>query len=180
MPTDIIDHPEAPDLEELGEFVVEPIPLEEIEVNRAEGLALVEDNLIEREDLDIRVPLHRVAEGRELDQDIGTYLYRYTQLFGSPQVPGYFAGEDISDRSNEVFKYLLHVVAPEEGHPELPDEWLITVFDWNVGLGVSVAEWHDDEDATVSANKAQAIASLRLAHNIGSEPVECEFEDIWY
>lgn len=181
MPTDITEHPEAPDLEELGDFVVEPVPLDEIRRRHDEGLALIEDNLVERDDLDVRIPLYRAADGREKQQqDIGTYLYRFIQLFGSPQLPEYFAGEDISDRTNETFKFLLRVLTPEDADGALPDQWLMTVYDWKVGLGVGVAEWCEDGDPDVTAGSEQAYVSLRLAHNIGSEPVQCEFEGIWY
>lgn len=181
MPTDITEHPEAPDLEELGDFVVEPVPLDEIRRRHDEGLALIEDNLVERDDLDVRIPLYRAADGREKQQqDIGTYLYRYTQLFGSPQIPEYFAGEDISDRTNETFKYLFRVRNRDDPDGAVPEEWLLTVYDWKVGLGVSVAEWREDADADVTAGTDQALTSLRLAHNIGSEPVRCEFEEVWY
>lgn len=181
MPTNIHEHPEAPDIEELHNFIVEPVPPAEIQDHLDDGRVLVEDNLVERDDLDIRIPLHRASDGREMQADIGTFLYRYVQLFGTPNVPGYTAGEDISWRTNETFKYLLKVTPESAADDEdLPDEWLMTLCDWKVGLGVGFAEWADDEDADVEAGEYTALTTLRLAHNIGSEPVQCEFEDIWY
>lgn len=178
MPTDITDHPDAPDLETLSQLVVEPVPTEEIERRREAGEHLSEDNLREREDLDYHLTLNRQVRGKDMDQDVGTFLYRYVQLFGTPQLPEFHAGEDISGREDTTFKYLFEVTAPEE--PSLPDDWLLTVFDWRVDLGVAVAEWHDDPDATVDADEDLALTSLRLAHNVGGEPVQCEYEDTWF
>lgn len=178
MPTDITEHPEAPDLETLGEFVVEPVRRDEIERRRESGQTLIEENLVERDDLDVHVGLDRQSSGREHVQDIGNYLYRYTQLFGAPQFPEYLAGEDISWRTNETFKYLLRISAPEGS--DLPDDWLVTVFDWKVRLGVAVAEWREEEDAALDVDRDHALASLKLVHNVGSERVRCEYEDVWY
>jgi hypothetical protein len=181
MPTDIFEHPDAPDVEALGEFIVEPVAPEDVRRFRAKEFTLVEDNLIEREDLDVRMPLQRAGQDErpEIPDDIGTYLYRYTQLFGTPQHPDYLAGQDIRDRTNETFKYVLRVTAPE--HDELPEEWLMTIFDWKVGLGAGVADWYEDPaDAEVRASRQQALTTLQLAHNIGSEPIQCEYEEVWY
>lgn len=178
MPEDITQHPDAPDLETLAELVIEPVPAEEIERRREAGEHLAEDNLREREDLDYTLTLNRQVRGHDTDQNIGTFLYRYVQLFGTPTFPEYRAGEDISWREDTTFKYLFEVSAPE--NPELPDEWLMTIFDWRVDLGVAVAEWREDSDASITADEAVAYASIRLAHNIGGEPVQCEFEDTWF
>jgi hypothetical protein len=178
MPTNIQEHPDAPDLAELGEFVMEPVPRAEIEQRREDGQSLVEDNLSERDNLDVYVGLNRTSRGREEVQDIGNFLYRYTQLFGAPQCPEYLAGEDISNRTNETFKFLLRVTAPEE--TPYPPEWLVPVFDWKVRLGVGVAEWRDDAAATLTVDRDLALATIKLIHNAGVEPVRCEYEDIWY
>lgn len=178
MPEDITEHPDAPDLETLSELVIEPVPEEEIRRRRDAGEHLCEENLRERDDLDYHVSLNRQVRGKDHYQDIGTFLYRYVQLFGTPTFPEYRAGEDISWRDDSTFKYLFEVRAPE--NPNLPDEWLMTIFDWRVDLGVAVAEWHDDPDVSVESDDAVAFASVRLAHNIGGEPVQCEFEDTWY
>lgn len=181
MPTNIYEHPEAPDIEELHNFIVEAVPPETIRERHDDGQTLVEDNLTERDDLDIRIPLRRASDGRELEQDIGTYYYRFTQLLGTPNLPVAVAGEDISERTNETFKYLLKVTPEADADSDdLPEEWLMTVYDWKVGFGVSYAEWTDDADASITADEYLALTTLRLAHNIGSEPVQCEYEDIWY
>lgn len=178
MTTDILDHPDAPDLETLGQVVLEPVPRAEIKRRREDGEHLVEDNLREREDIDYHMTLNRQVRGKDQPQDIGTYLYRYVQLFGTPQMPEYQAGEDVSHRTDTTFKYLLAASAPEE--PELPDEWLMTIFDWRVDLGVGVAEWREDPDGALSADTGVALAALKLAHNVGGEPVRCEYEDTWF
>jgi hypothetical protein len=181
MAIDITDHPDAPDPERLGEFIVEPVPLAEIDRLRDQGETLREDNLLERDDLGVKLPRGKGSDGRELREgnDVGTYLYRYTQLFGSPQVPEYFAGEDISERTNVTFKYLLEVTSPSDVAEEFPEQWLMTVFDWKVDLGVAIAEWHD-EPGELTADSTLGLTALQLAHNIGSEPVTCEFADVWY
>lgn len=178
MPTDITDHPDAPDLETLSQLVIEPVPTDEVQRRRDDGEHLCEENLREREDLDYELTLNRQVRGHDHSQDIGTFLYRYVQLFGTPQLPEWHAGEDVSEREDTTFKYLFRVTAPEE--PSLPDEWLMTIFDWRVDLGVAVAEWNGTPDASVSADEDVAYASIRLAHNIGGEPVQCEFEDTWF
>ncbi len=186
MPVDIREHPDAPDLERLADITVDPVPRAEIERRRENGATLVEDKLRERADLDIRLELND-DPGEAFDDDVGTVLYRYCQLFGSPQFPEYQAGEDISNRDDEVFKYLLR--AKVEGDPDdLPEEWLFTVYDWRVELGASIAEWREDGDGSArpttsgefEADTDVALTTLQLVHNIGNEPVQCEYEDIWF
>lgn len=181
MAIDIRRHPDAPDLDALNDIIVEPVPRGEIDEHRARGDTLIEDKLREREDLDIRLELND-DPGGPVEGNIGTVLYRYTQLFGVPQFPEYHAGEDISNRSDETFKYLLRVQL--DSSDELPDEWLVTVYDWRVELGASVAAWRyapdEDDHEKFTADTATALTTLQLVHNIGNEPVECEYKNIWF
>lgn len=173
MPYDIENHPERPPLEELGEFIVEPVPPAEIRDRRDRGEVLVETNLMEHEDVDAYVELGDPERG--LRENIGTVLYRLVQLFGTPQLPEFRAGTDISDRTDTTFKYLLEV--SETGPEDQPARnWLITVHDWHVRLGVSLAEWSDDPEGQPSVEKSEAIALLALVNNAVTEPVRCEYK----
>ncbi|KTG09936.1 hypothetical protein AUR64_09955 [Haloprofundus marisrubri] len=176
MPVDIRDHPDAPDLETLGDITLEPVSADEIRQRLDDGDTLLEDQLRERDDIDAYVELNRRTQGGEYG-DIGTALYRLVQLFGTPQLPGYEAGSDISERSDETFKYLFRVSADSE---ELPDEWLVTVHDWHVDLGVCLAGWESDGAAPAEMDTAVGLVSLALVTNVVTEPVQCEFKDIWY
>jgi hypothetical protein len=180
MTVDSMEHPDAPGIEALAELVVEPVARAEIERRRDAGETLAEDPVRERGDLEeVYVNLNRQVRGHDREQDVGTYLYRYTQLFGAPQCPEYLAGEDVSWREDETFKYLLAVDAGDLDTDDLPAEWLMTVYDWRVSLGVSVAAWRE-EGGELTAERPVALASLQLAYNVGSEPVRCEYEDGWY
>lgn len=176
---DVRNHPDAPDFEELQDIVVEPIPPAEIEARRADGEVLVEDNVREREDLNVTAPLSE-QPGEEVDDDAGVVLYRFTQLFGTPQVPEYHAGEDISWRTDETFKYLLR--ATHQGDPsEIPEEWLLTVHDSHVRLGASVAEWCDTEpESSFTADAKLALTTYALVQKIALQSVQCVYEDILY
>ncbi|WP_224332259.1 hypothetical protein [Haloprofundus halobius] len=176
MPVDIRDHPDAPDLEALGDLTLEPIPAAEIRRRLDDGDELLEDQLREREDLDAYVELNRRAEGGEYG-DIGTALYRLVQLFGAPQVPGYEAGSDLRERTDETFKYLFRVGADAD---ELPDSWLVTVHDWHVDLGVGLAAWESTGVDPAETETTVALVSLALVTNVVTEPVQCEYENIWY
>lgn len=177
---DIRQHPEAPDLERIRDVTVDPVPLAEIRERREAGEVLLEDNLRDRDDLDVQLDMSD-QPGEEVTGDVGTALYRYTQLFGSPQWPDLFAGEDISDRDDEVFKFLLRATVDQDDESyELPDEWLFTLHDWHVRLGASVATWSEDPDEAFEADTKVALTTLHIAHNLGNEAVQCEFKDIWY
>ncbi|WP_117591870.1 hypothetical protein [Haloprofundus halophilus] len=176
MPVDIRDHPAAPDLDALGDLTLEPVPAEEIRRRLDDGDELLEDELRERDDVDAYVELNRRSQGGEYG-DIGTALYRLVQLFGTPQLPGYEAGGDLRERTDETFNYLFRVGTDAE---ELPDEWLVTVHDWHVDLGVSLAGWESDGVDPAEMETAVGLVSLALVTNVVTEPVQCEYEDIWY
>ncbi|WP_205427378.1 hypothetical protein [Halorussus sp. MSC15.2] len=177
MPIDVRTHPDAPDLEQLQNLVLEPIPQDEIRRRREDGQVLVEDVINDRDDLDVRAPLTdepgEVAEG-----DVGTALYRLVQLFGTPPFPEYMAGEDISDRYETTYKYLFRVEVRDDAE-ELPDEWLLTIRDWELEVGVGVCEWRDEEEA-FTADSTVALTSMALAQNVTNEPVNCDYKDVWY
>lgn len=177
MAQDVRSHPEAPDLEQIQNLVLEPIPVDEIRRRRENGEVLVEDIVNEREDLDVRAPMTE-APGEPADYDIGDGLYRLVQLFGTPQFPEYVAGEDITDRHETTFKYLFRATV-EDDVDELPDEWLMTIQDWRVELGVSVCEWRED-DEEFTADPKIALTSLALGQNVTNNPVRCDYEEIWY
>ena len=183
MPTDVRTHPDAPDFERLQNVVIEPIPAEEIRRRRSEGEVLVEDMVNEREDLDVRAPLS-TRPGEPVEGDVGTALYRLVQLFGTPQFPEYAAGEDISDRGETTYKYLFRATVDDSEN--LPDEWLMTIRDWRVELGVGVAEWRDraeggeSEDEPFRADARVALTSLALAQQLTASAVECDYENILY
>ena len=179
MSVDIRKHPDSPDPALLEDILVEPIPRDEIERKRDEGKVLVEDNVREREDLNVIAYLSSNPDGSE-DVSVGVGLYRLVQLFGTPQMPEYQAGEDISFRTDEVFKYLFraHRQNADEGD-ELPEEWLFTVHDSHVRWAASVAEWRDD-DEEFTANDQVALTSYMLAQKLGVEPVESVYEDVIY
>lgn len=171
---EIRDHPDSPDLDELQEYVFEPVPPAEIERRREAGDELREVNLLDHEAVDAHVTLENPREKRSID--IGTVLYRLVQLFGTPQFSEYRAGEDISWRDDETFKYLFTVTAQDDG-----DEWLITVHDWRVRLGVSLAAWDSEIDGDAPpVDEEDALALLRLVTNVVTEPVLCEHKEIPY
>lgn len=177
MPYDIENHPEAPPPEELGDFVVEPVPPAEIRERRDRGQFLVETNLMEHDEVDAYVELGDPERG--VQENIGTVLYRLVQLFGTPQLPEFHAGTDISDRTDTTFKYLLKVhEGPHDGGTGR--EWLITVHDWHVRLGVSLAAWSDDPEGGPAVDPVEAIPLLALVSNAVTEPVECEFEGKYF
>lgn len=171
---EIRDHPDAPSLDELREFVVEPIPPGEIRRRRDDGEHLVEVNLLDHDAVDAYVELD--GPGRS-ELDIGTVLYRLVQLFGTPPFPEYRAGTDISWRDDTTFKYLFRARGTEESADA---GRLVTVHDWHVRLGVSHAAWTDDPDTRPSVDPSTAIATLALVANIVTEPVECEYRGKWF
>lgn len=183
---EINDHPDAPSREEMTEYVAEPVPPREIRRQRDAGLTLVEENLLEHDAVDAYVELNQ-PEDREMT-DIGTVLYRLVQIFGTPQFPEYQAGNDISWREDDTFKYLLRIrehgeaVVPTEGSTEVEDgdSWLVTVFDHKVRLGIGLAEWHDDPDATVEVDPEVALPLLAVVKNGVSDPIQCEYGDKWF
>ncbi|PSP75706.1 hypothetical protein BRC81_15085 [Halobacteriales archaeon QS_1_68_20] len=179
---EVMDHPEAPAPEEMGEYLVEPVAPEEIREKRESGLTLVEANLLQHDDVDAYVELSEPTD-RDI-VDVGTVLYRLVQIFGTPQLPEYQAGNDISWRTDDTFKYLLRVRRePEEvvlGEEASADgeEWLVTVFDHRVRLGVGLAAWSEDPDATVSVDPAEAIPLMAVIRHGVVDPVECEYENL--
>lgn len=176
MPIDIEEHPEAPSPEELGEFVVEPVPLETIRERRERGEHLVETNLLEHDEVNVYVELDDPGPGHE---NVGTVLYRLVQLFGTPQFPEFFAGNDITDRADTTFKYLLEVhETDEDGRSER--NWLVTVHDWHVRFGVSLAAWSEDPDDEPAVEPTEAVPLVALLTNAVTEPVECEFEEKYF
>ncbi|WP_135851373.1 hypothetical protein [Halorussus salinus] len=177
MPTDVRNHPDAPDLEKLRNLVLEPVSQDEIRRRREDGEVLVEDVINEREDLDVRAPMSD-EPGEPVEGDVGTALYRLVQLFGTPPFPEYVAGEDISDRHETTYKYLFRATLEDEVE-ELPDEWLLTLCDWRLELGVGVCEWRDEE-TDFTADATVGVTSMALAQNVTTEPVECDYKDIWY
>ncbi|WP_313690933.1 hypothetical protein [Halorarum halobium] len=180
MPVDIRDHPDAPSLEELHEFTLVPVARSEIESRIEAGEELRELNLREERN-DVFVQLTPDPEEGGGDVDIGMVLYRLVQLFGTPEMPGYEAGTDISDREDTTFKYLFRLV--REGELEdgtLPEEWLITVFDTHVDFGVGLAGWSGDGVDPSEYDDDVVLVSLALATNVVTEPVTCEYKDKWY
>jgi hypothetical protein len=207
MPVDIRTHPDAPDREDLGDFLVEPVPTDDIEERRAAGEELIEYNVLEADDLDVYAELDPEPFEPGHD-DIGTILYRLVQLFGTPQFPEYRAGADISHREDTTFKYLFTLkegASDPEAEPD--DQWLITVHDWHVGLGVSLAEWREgaasEEEESLEADdhesesrdsgtdepgdrtsdafdRDRALASLALVYYVVTDSVQCVFADRWY
>ncbi|MFC7080632.1 hypothetical protein [Halorussus caseinilyticus] len=177
MPTDVRTHPDTPDLEQLQNLVLEPIPQSEIRRRRSDGEVLVEDVVNDREDLDVRAPM-TPEPGEPSEGDVGTALYRLVQLFGTPTFPEYMAGEDISDRHETTYKYLFRVQL-EDDVEDLPDEWLMTIRDWQLEVGVGICEWRDD-GGEFTADSGVALTSMALAQNVTNEPVACDFKEIWY
>jgi len=172
---EIRDHPHAPDLAALGEFLMEPVDPAEIRERRDAGEELLETNLLDLDEVDAYVELddEPAAPG---STDVGTVLYRLVQLFGTPQFEAYVAGGDVSWRDDETFKYLFEVTR-QDG----PGEWLVTVHDWRVRLGVSAAAWAEDEDAEPPAiDPDDAIALLALVVRVVTNAVHCEYEDVPY
>jgi hypothetical protein len=172
---DIRNHPDAPDFEDLQDILIEPVPRAEIEERRDDGDVLVEDNVREREDLNVVAYLSGDPDAAETD-NIGVPLYRLVQLFGTPQLPELQAGEDISGRRDATFKYLFRVT--HKGSPdELPTKWLMTIHDSHVRFAASVAEWRDEETAFTADSKL-ALTTYALALQLLLEPVECVYEGL--
>ncbi|QLG62919.1 hypothetical protein [Halorarum salinum] len=179
MPIDIRDHPDAPSLEELREFTLVPVAREEIESRRAEGQELRELNLQEeRNDVSASLDVEPGSAGRSLD--VGMVLYRLVQLFGTPQVPGFEAGGDVSGREDTTFKYLFRLVREADVDGSLPEEWLVTVFDSHVDLGVGLAAWTGDGVDPADYGDDVVLVTLALATNVVTEPVTCVYGDRWY
>lgn len=176
---EIREHPDAPDFEELQEFSMEPVPPAEIARHRERGDVLVEYSLREHPELQATIDLDQTPLGPTSGQDVGTALYRLIQLFGTPNVETYPAGTDLREREDATFKYLFEVV---HGDPEAPeDEWLVTVHDWHVQLGASLAAWREDPEADPPEPPVEdAIVLLALVRNVAGEPVPCEYEEVWY
>lgn len=171
---DIRDHPQAPDFDEIREYLVEPIPWATIRDRREKDEALREINLLEHDEVDAYVELEGPAR---TGMDIGTVLYRLVQLFGTPPFPEYQAGNDISWRKDDTFKYLFRI--RRDGEPA-DSGHLLTVHDWHVRLGVSLAAWDRDPAATVEDFVDTAITSLAIVNNVVTEPVRCEYEEVWF
>lgn len=179
MPVDIRDHPDAPSLEELREFTLVPVARGEIETRFQNGEELRERNLREeRTDVSVQLNADPGEPGGNLD--VGMVLYRLVQLFGTPQVPGFEAGGDVSDRDDTTFKYLFRLIREGEVDGSLPDEWLVTVFDNHVDLGVGLAGWSGDGVDPSEYGDDVVLVSLALATNVVTEPVTCAYEDKWY
>ncbi|SIR03248.1 hypothetical protein SAMN05421858_1184 [Haladaptatus litoreus] len=174
---DIRNYPEAPDFSELQDIVVESIPQAEIEARRADGDVLVEDNVRERDDLNVVAYISGERDASQTD-NIGIPYYRLTQLFGTPQFPELQAGEDISGRTDATFKYLFRVTY-KGNHDELPTEWLMTIHDSHVRFAASVAEWRDEATAFTADSKL-ALTTYTLALQLVLEPVECVYEEMLF
>lgn len=179
MPVDIRNHPDAPDPESLQDVTVEPVPVDEIADERDAGRVLVEDNVRERDDLDVMAYLSPEPDGDDA-VDVGTGLYRLIQLFGTPQLSEYHAGEDISWRTDETFKYLFRARREESGDDDLPEEWLFTVHDSHVRYAASVAEWREEGDEEFVADDQVALTTYALAQQMAHEPVLAVYEDTPY
>ncbi|WP_049947580.1 hypothetical protein [Candidatus Halobonum tyrrellensis] len=196
MGVDIRDHPDAPPTEELREFTLVPIAGEEIRRRRDDGEELVERNLRESRS-DVYVEMEPDPTSRGPADDIGTALYRLVQLFGTPQFPEFEAGTDVGWRDDTTFKYLFRLTTADAAAPdaegsdgegegtaagdrELPDEWLVTVFDWHTQLGVGVAGWSGDDVELDEYDGAVGLVTLALVTNLVTEPLQCEYEDMWY
>ncbi|WP_458185391.1 hypothetical protein [Haladaptatus sp. NG-WS-4] len=173
---DIRNHPDAPNFEELQDIVIEPVPQSEIEARRADGEVLVEDNVREREDLNVVAYISGDPDASQSD-NIGVPLYRLVQLFGTPQFPELQAGADISWRTDETFKYLFRVTHDDPG--ELPSEWFMTIHDSHIRFAASVAEWRDEETAFTADSKL-ALTTYALAQELVLEPVECVYEGLLF
>ncbi|MCO8246991.1 MULTISPECIES: hypothetical protein [unclassified Haladaptatus] len=172
---DIRNHPDAPDFEELQDILIEPVARSEIEARRDDGALLIEDNVREREDLNVVAYVSDDSDGSDAT-DIGVPLYRLIQLFGTPQLPELQAGEDISGRRDATFKYLFRVT--HKGDPvELPSEWLMTIHDSHVRFAASVAEWRDGNTDFVADPKL-ALTTYALALQLVLDPVECVYEGV--
>ena len=182
MSYDIREHPDAPPAEELTDLTLVPVAREEIRRRLDEGDELDEVNLRETRD-DVYVELEPDPTSRGPADDIGTALYRLVQLFGTPQMPGFEAGSDVSWREDTTFKYLFRLGTAAEGgdgERELPDEWLVTVYDWHTQLGVGLAGWTDDGVDPAAYDDAVGLVSLALVTNVVTDPVQCEYKDMWY
>ena len=175
MAFEIREHPDAPPLEQLQDLTLVPIPPAEIDDRRAQGQQLREVNLMDDND-DVVVHLNKTPMEEETNADIGTALYRLTQLFGTPQLSEFSAGTDVSDRGDTTFKYLFELQTGEAAE-NLPDSWLVTVFDHHVRLGVGLASWDGEPSGY---DKQVALVSIALVTNVTTEPVQCEYKDKWY
>lgn len=179
MPVDIRDHPDAPSLAELREFTLVPVPREEIRRRYSDGQELRELNLRE-ERTDVSVALNPGPPSSDRNLDVGMVLYRLVQLFGTPQVPGFEAGGDVSDREDTTFKYLFRLLREADVDGSLPEEWLVTVFDSHVDFGVGLAAWSGDGVDPADYGDDVVLVTLALATNVVTEPVTCVYEEKWY
>jgi hypothetical protein len=177
----ILDHPDAPHRSDPGEYVVEPVAPDEIERHRDAGEHLVETPLVGHPDMTDYV---RVGDPKDPgNTDIGDLYYRFTQLFGTPNLPEYVAGRDISWRTNDVFKYLLRVrrgVTPGDDPEEADAEYLLTAYDEDIELRIGLAEWREDPDAEVEFDPTEVLSALAVVVDGVNGAVACEADDTFY
>ena len=175
------DHPDAPHRSEAASYVVEPVAPQEIAGQREAGLHLVEQPLVGHPALEEYVAVGDPNEPG--NTDIGDLYYRFTQLFGTPNLPEYVAGRDISWRTDDVFKYLLRVRkgADADSPPEKADaEYLLTAYDDDLRLGLALAAWREDPDAELAVETAETLSALAVVVDAVNGAVECEADDRWY
>lgn len=83
-----------------------------------------------------------------VDADTSIALYRFVQLFGTPNLTeraGLTAGTDQRPRETRTWQYLFDAsYEPEDGQDR---ELLVSVYDYKTDVSIGVSAWHDGDDA---------------------------------
>lgn len=163
------------------QFDVRPLALEVIQERLASGEVL--------ETVDLPSYLgKRLIVGA----DTGLVLYRLTQLFGTPNVPGLEAGGDQPERETTTWQYLFRVTY-DPGGDEPVEEYLLSIHDRRTDVSVGLAGWRDgdgderavpepaeeNEAVSVPDDEEFLVGLVQLALNVVEEPVPATYKDLW-
>ena len=170
------------ELEWFERFTLRPVPPDVIRERLAEGVVL--------ETMDIPEYL---ARSLQVDADTGLALYRLTQLFGTPNVPGLEAGADQPDRFRTTWMYLFEV--DFEGTEDEPSrEFYLAVYDWKTEISTGLSGFptpdrspersvREPAGATVESVEVPddefLVGIVQLVLNMVEEPVPATFKELW-
>lgn len=173
-------------LEQLSRFTLEPVSPDEIADGLAGGESLVT--------VDVPAYLDRKLA---VEVETGTGLYRLTQLFGLPNVPGFEAGGGAMerDRHRTTWQYLFTVDYEPRGGDDIrvPDSTLLSVYDYETDVSCGISGWVEtdcgrvDEPVATPAEAGDVSVPSRellellvqLVLNVVEEPVPATYEGLW-
>lgn len=162
---------DPPTAEWLGQVTAAPVAPDAVRERLADARLVTAD-----------IPSHLGdrAAGR-VDPNVA--LYRLTQLFGTPNVPGREAGADQPERYRTTWQYLFRVTEAEEAGRE----WLLSVYDYETELSAGVARFERDEGPRLPEPRAAgrdaalpdeetARRLVVLALQLVTDPVQATYE----